>query len=142
MKKVFRISPIIFAAIILLLTRGCKKDVPESLTQPVTNLSKTGVTLNGTVNPNGLSTTITFEYGTTTSYDSTVKPSQSPVTGNSITNVSANISGLTLGTIYHYRVKAENSHWTVYSDDNEFEYGYPPSVTTLAATNLTSTGAN
>ncbi len=81
MKKVFRISLIIFAAIILLLARGCKKEEPESLTQAATNLSKTGATLNGTVNPNGLSTTVTFEYGTTTSYDSSVTASQSPVTG-------------------------------------------------------------
>jgi hypothetical protein len=141
MKKVLRIIPIIFAAIILLLTRGCKKDVPESLTQPVTNLSKTGAKLNGTVNPNGLSTTVTFEYGTATSYDSSVTAAQSPVNGDGIKDVSADISGLKLGGIYHYRVKSENSHWTVYSGDNEFEYGYPPSVTTTGVTNLKSTGA-
>jgi len=139
MKKVFRISPIIFAVILLLLARGCTKEDPESLTQPVSNLSKTGATLNGTVNPNGLSTKVTFEYGTTTSYDSTVTASQSPVTGNGIKNVSADITGLTIGKTYHYRVKAENSHWTVYSSDMEFEYGYPPVVTTLEVTTLKST---
>jgi hypothetical protein len=141
MKKIFRIGPIIFATIILLLARGCTKEEPESLTQPASNLSKNGATLNGTVNPNGLPTTVTFEYGTTTSYDSTVAASQSPVTGNGIKNVSADIKGLTIGTTYHYRVKAENSHWTVYSSDNEFDYGYPPVVTTLEVIDLKSTGA-
>ncbi len=141
MKKVFRINTIIFAAIILFLAAGCKKEDPESLTQAVSNLSKTGATLNGMVNPNGLSTIVTFEYGTTTSYGKTVIASQSPVAGDSITEVSADITGLTIGTTYHFRVKAENSHWTVYSSDNEFEYGYPPSVTTLEVTNLKSTGA-
>jgi hypothetical protein len=139
-KKIFRISPIIFAAIILLLSNGCKKEVPESLTMPVTNLTLAGATLNGSVNPNGLSTMVTFEYGVTTGYDSTVKASQNPVNGNGIINVSADISGLTLGTIYHYRVKSENSHWTAYSDDNEFAYGYPPSVTTSEVTYLSSDG--
>jgi hypothetical protein len=141
MKKVDCINQIIFIAIIIFLALGCKKEDPESITQPVTNLSKTGATLNGTVNPNGLSTIVTFEYGTTTNYESTVIAAQSPVSGNSITNVSADISGLTIGTIYHYRVKAENSHWTVYSSDNEFEYGYPPVVTTLGVADLKSTGA-
>jgi hypothetical protein len=140
MKKIIRISPIVLMAIILLLSRGCKKEEPESLTQPVTNLSRAGATLNGAVNPNGLLTMVTFEYGTTTSYDSIVKASQSPISGNNITNVSTEITGLTIGKIYHYRVKAENSHWTVYSSDNEFEYGYPPAVKTLEASNLKSTG--
>ena len=94
----------------------CKKEeptgkAPSCLTQPATNKSATGATLNGTVNANGLSTTVTFEYGTTTSYGSTVTASQSPVTGNTITNVSADISGLTPDTTYHFRVKAENSLW-------------------------------
>jgi len=141
MKKVSWIYPIVFAAIIFFISTTCKKDQPESQTQPATNLSKTGVTLKGTVNPNGLSTTVTFEYGTTTSYDSSVTAAQSPVTGDGISNVSADISGLTIGTIYYYRVKAENSHWTVYSSYNEFEYGYPPSVTTLGVANVKTCSA-
>jgi hypothetical protein len=140
MKKADWLSPIIFAAIILFLAAGCKKEVPESQTLSVTNLSKTGATLNGFVNPKGLSTIVTFEYGTTTSYDSSITAAQSPVNGDGITDVSADISGLTLGAIYHYRIKAENSHWTVYSSDNIFEYGYPPVVTTLGVTDLKSTG--
>ena len=107
-------------------------------------------TLNGTVNANGLSTTVTFEYGTTTSYGSTVTANQSPVTGNSITNVSADISGLTPCTTYHFRVKAENSEGTVYGipiwyiDETEFATftcSHGPTVTTLAATNISTTGA-
>lgn len=140
MKKVSRINPIIPAAIILILAAGCKKEEPETLTQPVSNLSSTGATLNGIINPNGLSTTVTFEYGTSTSYDSTVTARQSPVSGIGISNVCADIKGLTIGKIYHFRVIAENSHWTVYGCDNEFEYGYPPSVKTSKVTNSKSTG--
>ena len=76
--------------------------------------------------PMGLPTNVTFEYGTTTSYGQEVTPEQNPVTGNSITNISADISGLTLCTTYHFRVKAENSFETVYSSDKEFKCGLPP----------------
>jgi hypothetical protein len=140
MKKVLWINPIIFTAIILFLAAGCKKEEPESRTQPATNLFITGATLNGSVNPNGLSTTVTFEYGTTTSYDSSVPAAQSPVNGDGIIDVSADISGLIPCTTYHFRVKTENSHWTVYSSDSKFEYG-SPSVTTSEATTLTPTTA-
>ncbi|MGA1976606.1 MAG: FISUMP domain-containing protein [Bacteroidales bacterium] len=86
----------------------------------VTNFDSLSVTLNGTVNPNYLSTVVTFEYGTTTSYGNTVTAAQSPVTGNTNTPVSADISGLTSSTLYHYRIEAVNSDGTKYSSDAEF----------------------
>ena len=50
---------------------------------------------------------VTFEYGTTISYGNTITATQSPITGGTDINVSANITGLTAGATYHYRVKAE-----------------------------------
>lgn len=110
----------------------------------VTNLSATSATLNSTVNANGLPTTVTFEYGSTSSYGSTVTANQNPITGNSINVVSGDISGLMSGTIYHFRVKAENSNGITYSNDCYFTTGTCnncPSATTLAATNIDSSGA-
>ena len=60
-----------------------------------TGISGTGATLNGTVNANGFSTTVTFQYGTDTNYGNTVTADQSPVTGSTDTAVSKTISGLT-----------------------------------------------
>jgi hypothetical protein len=55
--------------------------------------------------------------------------------------VSAGLTGLMEGT-YHFRVKAENSFWTVFGSDIEFTIcNQFPMVTTLAATNISSTGA-
>jgi hypothetical protein len=82
--------------------------MPECITQPATNISANAITLNGTVNANFSPASVTFEYGTTTSYGQTIVAVPSPVTGNSITNVSATITGLNEGTTYHYRVKAVN----------------------------------
>lgn len=115
---------------------------PTATTLDATSKTSTGATLNASVNANMASTTVTFEYGTTTSYGQTVTASQSPVTGSSNTNVSANISGLSAGTTYHFRVKAVNSVGTTYGSDMTFTTaGLAPTATTMAATNKTATGA-
>ena len=116
--------------------------VPTVTTLSATNMSITSATVNGTVNANYLSSVVTFEYGTTTSYGSTATATQSPVTGNTGTNVSADIIGLTEGTTYHFRVKAVNSLGTTNGSDLTFTtLGQVPTVTTLAATGITSIAA-
>lgn len=115
---------------------------PVGLTQPATNISATGATLNGTANPNYLSTTVTFEYGTSINYGQTATASQSPITGNSITNVSVALTGLTAGSIYHFRIKTVNSLGTTYGDDMTFTTsGSAPSSVTQAACCLSTTSA-
>jgi uncharacterized protein (TIGR02145 family) len=124
-----------------MITFTTSTQAPTATTEPITNRSGTGATLNGIVNASNLSTKVTFEYGTTTSYGQEVTAYQSPVTGYTNTNVSAGLTGLMEGT-YHFRVKAENSFWTVFGSDIEFTIcNQFPMVTTLAATNISSTGA-
>jgi hypothetical protein len=150
MKKVFWTIPIIFTAILLLI--ACKKENtfdfreypqwPAVKTTLATNIDSTTAKLNGTVNGFGLSTTVTFEYGTTTSYGSTVTAFQNPVTGDSITHVSAEISGLTCGTTYHFRIKAENSKWlNFYSPDSTFTSGHIPTLKTISLSGIAATAA-
>lgn len=74
-------------------------------------------TLRGAVNPNYISTTIRFEYGLTTSYGETFIPPESPMTGSSSIEVQAELTGLTAGTTYHYRLRAENAFGIKYSED-------------------------
>jgi hypothetical protein len=115
----------------------------SATTEPATNISASGVTLNGTVNANGLSTIVTFEYGTTLSYGQTVTAAQSAVTGNTNTNVSADISGLTPDTIYYFRIKAVNSLGTVSGDDGTFTTlagGQALIATAEPPTNISETG--
>ncbi len=81
---------------------------PTATTNPASAVTATGATLNGTVNANNESTTVTFEYGETTAYGTTVTAAPSPVTGITNTAVSAAITGLTSGTTYHFRVVAQN----------------------------------
>jgi uncharacterized protein (TIGR02145 family) len=93
---------------------------PSSTISAATKVNMTSVTLNGSVNANYLSTVVTFEYGTTTSYGNSVNATQSPVTGNTVTVVSTDITGLTATTLYHFRIKSVNSLGTTYSGELSF----------------------
>ena len=111
-------------------------------TTSATGITTSAATLNGLVNPNYLSTTVTFEYGLTTAYGTSVAATQSPVTGSSSTNVSVNLTGLNPGATYHFRVKAVNSIGTTYGDDMTFTTrGQVPTAATSAATNILTTSA-
>jgi uncharacterized protein (TIGR02145 family) len=127
-----------FSTDIMFTTLG---QMPEAITQSATNISVTGATLNGTVNANYLSTTVTFEYGTTTSYGQTVIAVQSPVTGNSAITISAAISDLNQGTTYHFRIKAVNSLGTAYGEDETFTTLNVPTLSTTHITVITNNSA-
>ena len=102
---------------------------PTVTTQAATSVDTTSATLNGTVNANGASTTVTFEYGLTTAYGTSVTADQSPVTGSTSTAVSKTISGLTPNTTYHYRVVGQNSAGTSNGEDLTFTTDPLPTYT-------------
>jgi uncharacterized protein (TIGR02145 family) len=106
-----------YGADIMFYTSG---DTPSCITIPATEIYLNSATLNGAIDPHSLSTTVTFEYGTSTSYGQSATASQSPLMGNELVNVSINITGLTLGTTYHFRVKTENPFGTCYGGDMVF----------------------
>lgn len=95
-------------------------EAPVAATDAASGITSSGATLNGTINANNDSTTVTYEYGLTTGYGSTVTADQSPVTGNGNTQVSKAISGLAVNTIYHYRVKGVNAGGITYGSDVTF----------------------
>lgn len=94
---------------------------PSATTTDPTNVSSSGATLHGTVNPNGSSTTVVFEYGLTTSYGSQVTATQSPLSGSTAQGVSASVNNLPSVTHFHYRVKATNSGGTGTGGNKSFE---------------------
>jgi hypothetical protein len=120
---------------------------PFATTGGATNITSSGATLNGSVNPNRAATTYSFQYGTSTSYGSQTA-SQSAGSGTSDQPASAGISGLVPGTTYHFRIVATNSDGTTFGSDATFttqsSYGPPesaPSATTGPATGVKSSGA-
>jgi uncharacterized protein (TIGR02145 family) len=93
---------------------------PTVTTGAITALGTTTATVNGTVNANGFSTDVIFEYGTTTAYGSSKSATPATVTGSTGTAVSAALTGLATNTLYHYRVSATNCGGTVTGNDNTF----------------------
>jgi len=91
---------------------------PLVITNPATSVISSSATLNGTVDPHGLSTSVHFQYGTTTSYGSMTAPQTK--TGNTYQSVGANISGLTASMRYHFRIVATNNAGTSYGADRTF----------------------
>lgn len=93
--------------------------VTSAITNPATSISLSSATLNGTINPNGLSTSYHFDWGTTTSYGSSTA-TLSAGSGSSAVNVNTNISGLAASTTYHFRISATNSSGTYNGSDITF----------------------
>jgi uncharacterized protein (TIGR02145 family) len=114
---------------------------PQVNSVSASSVAFTTATLNAQINANNFSTVVSIEYGATTSYGSTIMPTQSPVGGNVFTGVSANLTGLSQGTIYHFRIKAVSSEGTTYSDDVTFATLQPPTVSSIAASSVTDIGA-
>jgi Astacin (Peptidase family M12A) len=92
--------------------------VPVVTTNPATYVASFSTTLNGSVDPQGLTTTVYFQYGTTTSYGLTTAIQTQ--TGNTFRNIAANISGLSSHATYHFRIMATNSGGTRYGGDRTF----------------------
>ena len=96
---------------------------PVVVTNNATPVGNTDATLNGTVNANNASSTVSFEYGLTVAYGSTVNAVPNTVTGSTVTPVTGAITGLTVNTTYHFRIKAVNSGGTSYGLDKTFLTG-------------------
>ncbi len=90
--------------------------VPPVNSLAASGITSSGATMNGSVNPGGTDTMAYFQYGTSTAYS--MQTSQSDIgSGSSAVPFSANLTGLTSGTTYHYRlVTVANGVTTVYKD--------------------------
>ena len=91
---------------------------PVVTTNAATNETTSSATLNGSLDPHSLTTTVNFQYGTTTSY--THATAMVSETGNTYRNIAANIGGLTMHTTYHFRIVARNMAGTRAGSDRTF----------------------
>jgi hypothetical protein len=109
--------------------------VPSVTTDAATSVTASSATLRGSIIPNGQATTWTFEYGTSTGYGSKTAVGNAG-SGTKPTNVSKSISGLTAGTVYHFRLDATNAGGTTFGSDQSFTTTGLPAVQTGAAQNI------
>ena len=114
---------------------------PVAITSDVAKIKTTSATLRGSLDSLGTATTVTvsFEYGTVAgSYTHTTADQARTSTGA----FSADLTGLTPGTTYYYRAKADGDGDPVYGEEKPFTTPTTaPSVTTNDATEVHSTSA-
>ncbi|MDD5547567.1 MAG: hypothetical protein PHN74_01535 [Candidatus Pacebacteria bacterium] len=85
---------------------------PTATSNAATNITQNSATLNASVNPNGVNTTVWFEYGSTSNLGSTIG-NQTIGSGNTATNITTMVTGLNGMTNYYYQVVAQNANGTV-----------------------------
>lgn len=100
-----------------------------------TNVTKHTATLTATVDPGDSPTTVTFEYGRSTTYGSTTRPPSIDGVGQGPVSVTAELEGLPSGTTLHYRAVAENLGGTASGADEALTTARnrAPTVRALAA---------
>ncbi|HUY07033.1 MAG TPA: hypothetical protein VMU99_07235 [Acidimicrobiales bacterium] len=89
---------------------------PAVVTGAASSITASSAKLNGIVNPEALSTSWYFQYGSTTAYGSSTLTKQ-VATDSGDTIVSIGIAHLAAKSTYHYRVVAKSSAGTSYGTD-------------------------
>ena len=136
MKKILNLNLPVFASFLTMaiLFTGCKKDdddpyVPPVVVNPTAPkvtagkaswIGENSVTLNGTVNAGKEDTEIVFEYGPTTSFEFSVNATPDVISGDEDVEVRTVLTDLTAGTLYYYRILAENSIGSTYGGELTF----------------------
>lgn len=113
---------------------------PAAETGSATDVTATSAKLSGTVDPNGRATSWYFEYGTSTSYG-TKTPEKSAGSGTSAGGVSASVTGLARGKLYHFRLVATSDAGTARGADRTFSTSGAPAAVTGSASAVTPTTA-
>jgi hypothetical protein len=120
-------------------------------TDPATNVGPTSATLNGSLDPAGHATTYHFQYTTSADFaahgyanattvpvpdaDAGSTPGEAPVTP-------VDLTGLSPGTGYTFRIVATNTFGTTLANDQTFATPPRPSIDAAFASNLTTTDAD
>jgi phage gpG-like protein len=95
--------------------------VPQVQTLPASDVTTTGATLHGSVNPNGAALSdCHFDLGTTTGYGRTVGCDPSSVGAGSAPVAISALIGVDPGATYHYRLVATNANGTADGEDQTF----------------------
>jgi len=110
-------------------------NIPVITTIAASSITNTTATVNGTVMANSNTVSVSFEYGTTTAYGTTVPGTPASITGTIVTPSLSNLTGLLPLTTYHYRAVGTIGLFKFYGSDLTFTtLASPPIVVTLTAT--------
>jgi hypothetical protein len=103
---------------------------PSAATEGATSVTPTEASLNATIDPNGAEVDdCRFEYGSTTSYGSSVPCASPPGSGTSPVSVSAAVAGLVTSREYHFRIAIAYPGGSASGGDFAFTTLESPAVT-------------
>lgn len=118
--------------------------VPTLTTDPATGVDSTTATLHGIVTTNGLTASWWYEFGASSGVYPSSTPGGTVPGGTPSASVSVGLNGLMPNTTYYFRLAGANANGTGYGIERNFATpasGTAPTVTTGAATGITTTGA-
>ncbi len=117
---------------------------PTVESEEVASITPTTATLQTSVNPESADTHYFFEYGPTAAYGTQLPLSPGTDIGASNTGQAGEIalSGLAVGTTYHFRVVATNSIGSTDGPDQTFTTSPPAAIDSVFETNVTATAAD
>lgn len=114
---------------------------PVPSTVAASAIGTRGATLNGTLNPDGLTVTYDFAWGTSPSSLTNTTTSTSGPSGASALPVTGSLSGLHPGTTYYYRLDASYDDRTYSGTVLSFTTATPPAIVSLTAPTTVSAHA-
>ena len=92
---------------------------PTVATTAASSVDAVSATLNGTIDPGGVSSTYHFEYGQDINYGSQTTESD-PTSGTGAGAATGPVTGLLPNTTYHYRIVGTNAAGSITGDDQSF----------------------
>ena len=95
------------------------------VTGAASGIGTSSASVSGSVNPNGASVSVSFQFGTTTAYGQTTAP-QKTGPDNSPDSFAAQLTGLAPGTTIHYRAVATSDFGTFLGADRQFTTATQP----------------
>jgi hypothetical protein len=99
----------------------CPARPPSSIAPSAVTVGQTSAQLQGIVDPNGTAVTVTFDFGTSAAYGSSIAATPgSLAAGAGVSTVSASLASLACGTTYHFRARATGAGGTTTSNDSAF----------------------
>jgi hypothetical protein len=116
---------------------------PSATTGAASSVTQSSATVSGTVDPQGMATTYRFEYGTSSSYGLQTAEVDAG-SGSGAVDATANLSGLTSDTTYHYRLVATNPAGVTGGADRTMKTDArpgPPGATTGSARSVSPVAA-
>jgi hypothetical protein len=132
----------VLGASALIATPALAASTPTVTSVSAQSITTNSAALHAEIDPNGTATTYFFQFGLTTAYGTT-SVQKSAGKGTKAIDAAIEATALLPGTVYHYRVVAENAAGETVGTDHSFTTNGnpPPGVSTGNASSVTTNSA-